>query len=78
MNAVTYTPQCEAPDSEQSGYANRLIGVWSLVAYTHESENGDETDPFGPSPQGFLIYTADGFVSAQLMKPGRRAFHTAD
>jgi hypothetical protein len=25
------------------------------------------------NPQGFLIYMADGFVSAQLMKPGASA-----
>ena len=34
--------------------------------------------PFGPDPQGFLIYTADGFVSAQLMRTGRPAFHSSD
>jgi len=31
MNTAAYTPQSEAPDSEQSSYANRLVGVWSLV-----------------------------------------------
>lgn len=78
MNSAAYTTQSEAPDSEQSSYANRLVGVWGLVAYTDEHENGDETQPFGPNPQGFLIYTADGFVSAQLMEPGRPAFHSSD
>jgi hypothetical protein len=78
MNAVAYTPQSEAPDSEQSSYATLLVRVWSLVAYTDEHENGDETQPFGPRPEGLLIYTADGFVSARLMKPGRPAFHSAD
>jgi len=78
MNAVGHSPRSEAPDSEQSSYTNRLVGVWSLVAYTDQHENGDETQPFGPRPQGFLIYTRDGFVSAQLMKPGRPAFHSPD
>ena len=78
MNAVTYAPQSEAPGFETSSYAKRLIGVWGLVAYTNEHEDSDHTQPFGPNPQGFLIYTADGFVSAQLMKPGRPAFHSAD
>jgi hypothetical protein len=41
-------------------------------------KNGDDTQPLGPSPQGFLIYKADGFVSAQLMRPGRPAFHLSD
>jgi Lipocalin-like domain len=78
MNTVTYTPQSEVPDREQSSYANRLVGVWRLVTYSGEHENSDETQPFGPNPRGFLIYTADGFVSAQLMKPGRPAFHSSD
>ena len=78
MNTVTYTPQSEASGREQSGYANRLVGVWRLVTYIDEHEGSDDTQPFGPNPQGFLIYTADGFVSAQLMKPGRPVFHSAD
>ena len=45
-------------------YANRLLGVWSLVNYADEQSDREDTLPFGPDPQGFLIYTADGFVSA--------------
>jgi hypothetical protein len=78
MNAVTNTPQSEARDSVKSLYADRLVGVWSLVTYTDEQSDRDDTHPFGPNPQGFLIYTPDGFVSAQLMKPGRPAFHSSD
>jgi hypothetical protein len=48
------------------------------VTYTDEHEGSDDTQPFGPNPQGILIYTADGFVSPQLMKPGRPAFHSSD
>ena len=78
MNTITYAPQSGAPGREQSSYANRLVGVWRLVTYIDEHEGSDDTQPFGPNPQGFLIYTADGFVSAQLMKPGRPAFHSSE
>lgn len=78
MNAITHTPQHEASGSTTSSYANRLVGVWSLVTYTDEHEDSDDIFPFGSNPQGFLIYTPDGFVSAQLMKPGRPAFHSSD
>jgi hypothetical protein len=78
MNTVTYTSQSGASDREQSSYASRLVGVWRLVHYSDEREGSDDTQPFGPNPQGFLIYTGDGFVSAQLMKPGRPAFHSSD
>jgi hypothetical protein len=78
MNTVTYTPRSEAPDRERSSYASRLVGVWRLLSYIDEREGSDDTQPFGRIPQGFLIYTADGFVSAQLMKPGRPAFDSSD
>jgi Lipocalin-like domain len=48
--------------------------VWKLVSYTVEEEGRENSLPFGPEPEGFLIYTAEGFVSAQPMKPGRSLF----
>jgi len=78
MKTLIYAPQSEVPGSERSSYATGLIGVWRLVKYTDEHEKSEDIQPFGPNPQGFLIDTADGFVSAQLMKPGRPAFHSAD
>ena len=41
------------------------------MSYIDEQLDRDDSYPFGQDPQGFLIYTADGFVSAQLMKMGR-------
>jgi len=61
-----------------SAIAPRLVGVWRLVSYTVERAGHEDAFPFGPAPEGFLIYTPDGFVSAQLMKPGRAAFQSHD
>ena len=58
--------------------AAQLAGVWTLVSYADKREGLEDTYPFGPEPQGFLIYTPDGFVSAQLMKPGRSLFQSHD
>src|ERR1700689_4906450 len=58
--------------------ASRLVGVWRLVSYTVEREGQKDSFPFGPEPEGFLIYTPDGFVSAQLMMPGRSLFESSD
>lgn len=58
--------------------SSRLVGVWTLLSYTEEKEGSRDTNPLGPKPVGFLIYTPDGFVSAQLMKPGRSAFQSRD
>lgn len=57
--------------------SSRLVGVWTLVAYTEQKEGCKDTNPLGPKPVGFLIYTSDGFVSAQLMKPGVLFFNLA-
>jgi hypothetical protein len=64
--------------STQGAIASQLVGVWRLVSYTDEQEGRDNSFPFGPEPEGFLIYTPDGFVSAQLMKPGRSLFQSHD
>jgi hypothetical protein len=78
MIAATHISKSESPGVRSSTYANRLVGVWSLVSYTDERADQEDTHPFGADPRGFLIYTADGFVSAQLMKPGRPAFASSD
>ena len=58
--------------------ASQLVGVWTLVDYADEQEGRKDSHPFGPKPEGFLIYTPGGFVSAQLMKPGRSLFQSHD
>jgi hypothetical protein len=78
MIASTQNDKSETPFPGSSTYANRLVGVWSLLSYTSERADQEDIQPFGPDPRGFLIYTGDGFVSAQLMKPGRAAFHSSD
>jgi hypothetical protein len=77
MNATTQDTHSEAGRLE-GGFANRLIGVWALVSYIDEQQDREDVHPFGPEPQGFLIYTADGFVSAQLMRPDRPLFSSSD
>jgi len=78
MIAVTEFPKSESLAVGTLTYANRLLGVWRLVNYTDEQSGREDTLPFGPDPQGFLIYSPDGFVSAQLMRTGRPAFHSSD
>jgi len=48
-----------------------LIGTWTLRSFTDISGDGPPRNPFGLRPEGLLIYTPDGFVSALLMTPGR-------
>jgi hypothetical protein len=66
------------PNSTVELISSRLVGVWTLVAYSEEKEGCKDTHPLGTKPVGFLMYTPNGFVSAQLMKPGRSAFQSRD
>jgi hypothetical protein len=66
------------PGATTEAMASQLVGVWRLMSYTDEQEGNEDSFPFGPEPEGFLIYTPDGFVSAQLMKPGRSPFQSHD
>jgi len=55
--------------------SNPLVGAWRLLSYTLVNEKGEVIEPllFGPDPQGMLIYTEDGYMSANLMyahRPG--------
>jgi len=57
---------------------SQLIGVWGLVSYIDEQHGRENYYPLDTKPEGFLICTPEGFVSAQLMKPGRRMFQSHD
>jgi hypothetical protein len=65
-------------DQTLESIASQLVGVWTLLSYTEEKKGFKDTSPLGLNPVGFLIYTPDGFVSAQLMKPGRAAFQSRE
>lgn len=71
-------PTTKLAQSPHESLASRLVGVWRLLSYTNKREGHNDTFPFGPEPEGFLIYTPDGFVSAQLMRPDRPLFASHD
>ena len=50
-----------------------FLGAWKLVASEHAYPDGRKIPyPYlGPNGVGFLMYTPDGHMCAQLMKPGR-------
>ena len=51
-----------------------FVGVWNLASFTEHAGSAGVFIPLGMGAVGFLIYTADGFVSAQLMRRDRKAF----
>jgi len=57
---------------------DRLIGSWRLLDVEHIDDDGEVGRPFGESPQGLLIYTPEGTMSATVMRRGRPNFAAAD
>jgi hypothetical protein len=56
-----------------------LIGAWVLQSYEALSVDGsDVTYPLGVDPRGIIMYTPDGYMSAQLMRSGRPRFSGDD
>ncbi|MFJ3188924.1 lipocalin-like domain-containing protein [Streptomyces halstedii] len=61
------------------GLRDRLIGAWKLVSYReHPVDGSDPFEPLGHEPQGIIMYTPDGYMSAQLSKPDRPHFASGD
>jgi hypothetical protein len=58
-------------DTLKSPIADALVGVWTLRRYSDLTDSLPPQYPFGNDPEGLLIYTPDGFVSAVLMARGR-------
>jgi hypothetical protein len=57
---------------------DRLVGTYRLLSMEHFSEDGEVGRPFGENPKGFIIYTAEGYMSAILMRGDRPNFADAD
>ena len=49
-----------------SDVAALFLGTWVLQSFTEISSDGSSVEPMGRNPQGFLLYTEEGIVSAQL------------
>jgi Lipocalin-like domain len=58
--------------------ATDLVGAWSLLECAEILQDGSKRLPFGEGALGQVIYTADGRMSAQLLRAGRPAFPSDD
>jgi len=57
----------------------QLIGAWKLVSYVEQPVDGSAPfHPFGEEPQGIIMYTPDGYMSAQLCGKDRVPFASGD
>jgi hypothetical protein len=61
------------------GLREQLIGAWKLVSYEEKPVDGSASRfPMTEKPMGIILYTPDGYMSAQLMMPGRKPFASDD
>jgi hypothetical protein len=59
--------------------ADKFVGAWRLVSTDYQTEDGKPAEsPYGPEPQGMLMYDAQGSMSAQLANKDRKPFAVAD
>jgi hypothetical protein len=54
--------------------ASPLVGAWRLVAMEYRYPDGRVRYPYGREAVGYIIYTADGRMSATLMGGDRAQF----
>jgi hypothetical protein len=58
---------------------NDVLGTWELFSYTEgDNQGGPVTYPLGPDALGLIMYTGDGYMSAQIMRPDRPAYDRPD
>src|SRR5262249_18515990 len=58
---------------------DKLMGAWELVSYVEKPLSGSLPNyPMGERPMGFIMYTSDGYMSAQLMRPNPGHFASGD
>lgn len=59
--------------------AAALVGAWRLLRWTIEyPATGRVTRPFGATPEGLLLYSADGHMSAAMQRPDRPRLSRTD
>jgi hypothetical protein len=70
------TQAASAPDA---ALAEALVGAWLLVRWTIEYPGEQRvTEPFGSQPEGQLLYTRTGQMSAVLQRRGRPRLSSAE
>jgi hypothetical protein len=64
--------------ADDTAVGAQFIGSWELVSLENRADDGTVKKPYGDHPVGRITYTADGRMSAQVMRGERQAFVNAD
>lgn len=62
--------------SDNNSLRHQLIGAWELVSYVVYSEKSASNVlyPLSEDAKGIIMYNESGYMSAQLQRPGQKAF----
>lgn len=61
----------QSTELDQRSLKDMVVGIWSLVSYEVSDNEGNRTYPMGEDATGFIMYHPEGYMSAQMMSPGR-------
>jgi hypothetical protein len=67
-----------AQRAQPDAIRQQLLGSWQLVSWEERDASGRVNHPLGSEAVGQISYTADGRMSAQLMRPGSNRFASED
>ena len=80
LGATGVTPALARPGVASSrSLRETLIGAWRLVCSVEtDVKTGAVDRPLGDKPEGLILYTPDGYMSAQLSAADRPNFESGD
>ena len=55
---------------------NPFLGTWRLISWENRDDKGQLGYPLGPEAVGYITYTADGYIFAQIMATQRTPLAT--
>jgi hypothetical protein len=69
----------DGEDAMSESLSERLVGAWMLVDVVEEPVDGSAPrHPMGEKPVGLILYTPDGYMSAQIMHRDRATVACGD
>jgi hypothetical protein len=57
---------------------DRLVGTYRLRSFRDIADDGEVREPLGADPVGFILYSAERYMTAVLMAANRPNFGAAD
>jgi hypothetical protein len=78
LNGDMYTLRDSSTPPPELPLRQKIVGAWKLESYiaypTPESPIQRPTFPMTKNVTGFIMYTPDGYLSAQMLIPGQQSF----